>query len=206
MNKRLLETEIRTTLAYASGDLLVVFMVAVSILLSPPPSHFLGGFWWEVAATAVPSHSLSLPPTCTAGQSTVNQHFIVFRPCWHPPHYLWQTLPGNKHNHGRVLRPLLPDHTPRPSASFSQRQLLVQIRSSLTHGCLYKALYCEAQLPLLPRWQLTLLRSLHQPLLHQWSAAFGALRERPMWYFFASYIGIYDQDNNKLSVTQKQKK
>ena len=71
MNKRLLETEIRTTLA--SGDLLVVFMVAVSILLSPPPSHFLGGFWWEVAATAVPSHSLAfLPHAQPANQQSIN--------------------------------------------------------------------------------------------------------------------------------------
>ena len=42
-----------------------------------PRATFWVGFWWEVAATAVPSHSLSLPPTCTAGQSTVNQHFTV---------------------------------------------------------------------------------------------------------------------------------
>ena len=109
INKRLLETEIRTTLA--SGDLLVVFMVAVSILLSPPPSHFLGGFLVGGGSHRSSLPLPCLPPTCTAGQSTVNQHFIVFRPCWHPPHYLWQTLPGNKHNHGRVLRPLLPDHT-----------------------------------------------------------------------------------------------
>ena len=54
MNKRLLETEIRTT--FASGDLLVVFMVAVSILLSPPPSHFLGGF-----LVGGGSHRSSLP-------------------------------------------------------------------------------------------------------------------------------------------------
>ena len=74
MNKRLLETEIRTILAYAaSGDLLVVFMVAVSILLSPPPSHFLGGFLVGGGSHRSPSHSLAfLPHAQPANQQSIN--------------------------------------------------------------------------------------------------------------------------------------
>ena len=87
-----------------------------------PRATFWVGFWWEVAATAVPSHSLAfLPHAQPANQQSINILLFatVFRPCWHPPHCLWQTLPGNKHNHGRVLRPLLPDHTQLDQAHLS---------------------------------------------------------------------------------------
>ena len=87
MNKRLLETEIRTTLA--SGDLLVVFMVAVSILLSPPPSHFLGGF-----LVGGGSHRGSLPlpePSSHMHSRPINSQSTFY--CLPPSSGLVGTLP-----------------------------------------------------------------------------------------------------------------
>ena len=89
MNKRLLETEIRTTFAYASGDLLVVFMVAVSILLSPPPSHFLGGF-----LVGGGSHRGSLPlpePSSHMHSRPINSQSTFY--CLPPSSGLVGTLP-----------------------------------------------------------------------------------------------------------------
>ena len=74
------------------------------VVPSPEPlfGWVFGGRWQPPRFPPTPW--AFLPHAQPANQQSIN---ILLS-----PHYLClQTLPGNKHNHGRVLRPLLPDHT-----------------------------------------------------------------------------------------------